>query len=77
MTTDQNTLLLSNAIASVEFLRSLGDRSFKAENVGIDDNGRLFIASLEKDWACQKDEYTDQVKQYEDTQGVGLIRVGT
>jgi len=61
----------------VEFLRSLGDRSFKAENVGIDDNGRLFITSLEKDWACQKDEYTDQVKQYEDMQGVGLIRVGT
>lgn len=66
---NRNELLLQNGLASVQFLKSLGQDKIGAKDIGIHGDGRLFrriVQEPDDTSACQNwvEEYTEQVEKY-------------
>ncbi|KAK4444452.1 hypothetical protein QBC34DRAFT_415268 [Podospora aff. communis PSN243] len=70
---DTDEFLLSNGIAAVDFLKSLGQDSITAEDIGIDEFGRLFRIT-HSNRISQELEFIDKVQQHDVKHGLPSVR---
>jgi hypothetical protein len=61
---DSDEFLLTNGMAALQFLKSLGDDTINAKEIGIDKSGRLFRVTQDNCVSLEH-EFREQVRAYE------------